>query len=278
MNRSTQTYVLLVALAALAVVVVIFDLYGYPKIEGGWESYAGLIVLMALTAAAEGAAIRFSAGRAGLSPALITIVTAAQLFGPAVAVVMTAVSEAVGCFAIKKQGAIKSLFNTGQFTFAIGVGSIVYMSLGGTPSASAFDLRVSIIPLAGLIVAYFISNTSLVSGVIALDTNKRFRDVWQEVGPIAFVNDLGSSSFSLLLVFAFASSGIAGLLVLILPLLFVHHSYGVYLQLLRQNKEILQLLVKTIEAKDPYTSGHSLRVARQCRELAEAIDLRPRVV
>ena len=277
MKRSTIVFVSLVTAGALAVSMLIFASFGYPKVTGGLQAYTGLLVLMGLTAAAEGAAMRFSAGRAGLSPALITIVTTVPLFGPSVAVVATALSEAAGCFLVKKQHPIKSLFNTAQFTLAVGLGSFVFMGLGGRPSPNSFDLMGIMLPMGGLIGAYFLTNTSMVSAVIAVDTGKRFRDIWREVGPVAFVNDLGSSSFSLLLVFAFAELGVPGLLVLILPLLFVHHSYGVYLQLQQQNKEILELLVKTIEAKDPYTSGHSLRVARLSRDLAETLGVSPRL-
>ncbi|NIO41954.1 MAG: HD domain-containing protein, partial [Burkholderiales bacterium] len=60
---------------------------------------------------------------------------------------------------------------------------------------------------------------------------------------------------------------------MILPLVFVQHAYGIQIKLLKQNKEILELLVKTIEAKDPYTSGHSLRVAQFSRELAVCLGL-----
>lgn len=280
MKRRTELYVLAVAITSIGVAIYIFASYGLPIVKGGFQSYAGLALLMALTAAAEGTAMRFSAGRgrAGLSTALIPIVTTVPLFGPSVAVASTAVAEAVGCFALKKQPPIKSLFNTAQITLAIGLGSVVFMLLGGKPSAVEFELPQTIIPLGGLIVAYFFTNTTLVSTVIALDAGRPFKHTWRQIGPVGFANDLASSSFSLLLVFAFAELQVAGLLVLVLPLLFVHHSYGVYLQLQRQNKEILELLVKTIEAKDPYTSGHSMRVAKFSRELAETLGVPTRMV
>ena len=58
-----------------------------------------------------------------------------------------------------------------------------------------------------------------------------------------------------------------------LPLFFLQHSYGLQDRLAKQNKEVLEFTIRTIEAKDPYTSGHSVRVASLCRELAEFLGL-----
>jgi putative nucleotidyltransferase with HDIG domain len=161
---------------------------------------------------------------------------------------------------------------------AIGLGSVVYRAFEGPvfyylPGGDKFPFLGTILPLFGLIGVYFVTNMALVSGVLALDTGRPTRDIWRELGPVAFANELASSSFSLFVVFAFVELGVAGPLVVLLPLMFVHHANGVQFKLLKQNKEILELLVKTIEAKDPYTSGHSLRVASQCRQLATALGL-----
>jgi putative nucleotidyltransferase with HDIG domain len=45
------------------------------------------------------------------------------------------------------------------------------------------------------------------------------------------------------------------------------------LQIEQVNKDLLELMVKAIEARDPYTSGHSLRVSRIAGALARTIGL-----
>ncbi len=278
MRRSLLLFVLAVAVAALAVAVLVFGLYGYPVVTDDLRSWGGLFLLMGVTVGAEVAAIRFLIGRASLSIALIPIVATVPLFGPAVAVAATAISEGVAHFLLVKGERVKSVFNTGQFTLAIALGSLVYTALNGPVSSTQFQLGPTIVPFVGLVIVYFVTNTGLVATVVALDTQKRIRDVWREIAPVALANDLASSSLALLVVFAFAGLGISGLLVVLLPLIFVHRSYVLYLKLQKQNKEILELLVKTIEAKDPYTSGHSQRVATLSREIAEVLGLRPRKV
>ncbi len=278
MRRSLLLFVLAVAVAAAAVGVLVFGSYGYPVVPYDLRSWGGLFLLMGVTVGAEVAAIRFLIGRASLSIALIPIVATVPLFGPAVAVAATAISEGVAHFLFVKRERMKSVFNTGQFTLAIAVGSLVYTALNGPVSSTQFQLGPTIVPFVGLVMVYFVTNTGLVATVVALDTQKGIGEVWREVAPVALANDLASSSLALLVVFAFAGLGISGLLVVLLPLIFVHHSYAIYLRLQKQNKEILELLVKTIEAKDPYTSGHSLRVARLSREIAEALGLNARKI
>lgn len=49
-------------------------------------------------------------------------------------------------------------------------------------------------------------------------------------------------------------------------------------QLQQTNQELLELMVAAIEARDPYTSGHSRRVSRNSRLIAQAIGLREKQV
>jgi HD-GYP domain-containing protein (c-di-GMP phosphodiesterase class II) len=63
--------------------------------------------------------------------------------------------------------------------------------------------------------------------------------------------------------------GPIGLILLILPFIALRHVYAMYQGLQESGQELLQVMVKAIEARDPYTSGHSLRV----RELSRAIAL-----
>jgi putative nucleotidyltransferase with HDIG domain len=50
------------------------------------------------------------------------------------------------------------------------------------------------------------------------------------------------------------------------------------LQVERVNRELLELMVKAIEARDPYTSGHSVRVAEYARSVAREFGLPPKHV
>ncbi len=269
MRRKLVSFVSIVTVGALVLAVAI--VMRFPIEVSGVDAWAGVVALTVLTVLGDAMGMR--SGRAVFSVSLIPTVTTVPLFGPAVAVLSTLISRIIAQGLMLRRESIKWAFNASQFALAIGVGSIVYVALGGPIDYTAFHLREMLIPVGGLIVTYFCVNMLLVATVIAIDTQKRVTDIWREIGPLAFANELASSSFSLLVVFAFTELGTAGLLVVLLPLFFVQHAYGIQFKLLKQNQEILELLVKTIEAKDPYTSGHSVRVAQFSRELARALGL-----
>jgi putative nucleotidyltransferase with HDIG domain len=67
--------------------------------------------------------------------------------------------------------------------------------------------------------------------------------------------------------------GSVALIGVVFPLVAVRHVYGLYRQLQESGQELLQLMVKAIEARDPYTSGHSVRVRRLSRTIASELGL-----
>lgn len=60
---------------------------------------------------------------------------------------------------------------------------------------------------------------------------------------------------------------------LAIPLFGVRELYKTNALLQRTNRELLDLMVAAIEARDPYTSGHSRRVAANTRVIAEMLGL-----
>jgi putative nucleotidyltransferase with HDIG domain len=71
---------------------------------------------------------------------------------------------------------------------------------------------------------------------------------------------------------------IGGLLLMLMPLLLIRYSYLSKVQLQQANRDLLKVLIKTIETRDPYTSGHSLRVSQLARLIAEDLGLSRRRV
>jgi putative nucleotidyltransferase with HDIG domain len=71
---------------------------------------------------------------------------------------------------------------------------------------------------------------------------------------------------------------VGGLLAVVLPLLLIRYSYLSASQLQQANRDLLRVLIKAIETRDPYTSGHSLRVSTLAKMIAEDHGLRARLV
>jgi putative nucleotidyltransferase with HDIG domain len=159
---------------------------------------------------------------------------------------------------------------------AVGVGGIAYRALGGYVGFDRFEFH--FIAFAVLVLLFFAVNQASVALAVSVTSDVSVRETWTRIASGSLVYDLVSSSLSLLLCFLFIKLQIFGLAVLVLPLFFVRHMYQMNLQVERVNRELLELMVKAIEARDPYTSGHSVRVAEYARSVAREIGLPPKHV
>ena len=61
------------------------------------------------------------------------------------------------------------------------------------------------------------------------------------------------------------------LVLTVIPLFGLRYSYGTTYELRRLNDDLLELLVKTIEAQDPCALGHSVRVSESAQLIARAM-------
>jgi putative nucleotidyltransferase with HDIG domain len=158
----------------------------------------------------------------------------------------------------------------------VGLGGLVYSALGGHVG---FDkVHVNFVAFAALVLVFFIVNQGTVSLGVSLTTDISLREAWTRIAGDSLLYDLVSSSLAIVLAFLFIQFQIVGLAVLVLPLFFVRHMYQMNLQVERVNRELLELMVKAIEARDPYTSGHSVRVAEYARSVARDLGLPPKHV
>lgn len=271
MKRALTAYVSAVALTAILLAVLIF--LHNPIALHGFKPWSGVVALIALTVLGEGLGVRAIAGQATFSVGLIPTVAMVPLFGPSVALASRVISLVLAQGLMLKWPRVKWIFNSAQLSIAIGLASLVYLALGGPVNYDDFEIFKILPALGGLVITYFVTNMLLVGGVLALDSGRSLKDIWRDIAPVTFANEVASSSYSLFAIFAFIQLEAIGLLVVLLPIFTVHHTYGLQQKLIRQHKEILQFTIRTIEAKDPYTSGHSLRVAFLSRELAKTLEL-----
>ncbi|MEP6729284.1 MAG: HD-GYP domain-containing protein [bacterium] len=179
----------------------------------------------------------------------------------------------------KKKEPLKIIFNCSEIILSYSLGIIVYRTLGGVSLFGLQELSVYAITLlvgVPLVIAYavvFIMNTLQVSHVIALSTNARTMHVWRENN----ASTVGLDIMALPVVFAFAwvysRFGPLFASLLWLPILGIRQMNTANLELAQTNKELLELMVKSIEARDPYTSGHSRRVKEYAIKIARLLGL-----
>jgi putative nucleotidyltransferase with HDIG domain len=140
---------------------------------------------------------------------------------------------------------------------------------------------------------YFIVNSFVVSGVLSLARNVPLKEVWRTNTLWVLGYDLGASSLSILIAWIyirFDASTVQGkifFLLVFLPIIAAKHIYSklntlqsLYDQLDSAHEKLelalreqLEMMVKSIEARDPYTSGHSRRVSALSKAIAYDLGL-----
>jgi HD-GYP domain-containing protein (c-di-GMP phosphodiesterase class II) len=185
----------------------------------------------------------------------------------------------------------KIAFNTAQRGFAVAVAVLLYQALGGgiRPSylleggAEMSLVQREIFLFFVLASTYVVLNMAAVSGAVALSTGRPYREVWHLNVRGILGYDIGASVLSMLVAFAYVKAerlgwGPLALLALALPIIALKHVYALYHSLEKSGQELLELMVKAIEARDPYTSGHSLRVRELSRAIALELELSAREI
>lgn len=184
-----------------------------------------------------------------------------------------------------KREPLKIAFNVGQLVLAAALAILAYRLFGGTgfidgaTGRNAFDLpALELLRGTVLPISFLLLNSILVSGVIAVHDRKNVVSIWRANHGATVVYDLASLPFVFLFAAVYTTWGLFATILVAVPLFGVRHLYRTKRQLERSNQELLQLMVAAIEARDPYTSGHSRRVSDYSRLIAQAIGLPPREV
>jgi hypothetical protein len=170
---------------------------------------------------------------------------------------------------------IKFLFNVAQHVLAVAVAILVYTALGGS---SLLESKVSLVAFVAMFATFMTTNRMVVSGVLSIVNRTSFRRELYTASRSTLLNDI--LAFPLVLIFAvlYARLGYMWSALLALPMVGVRQLYKAVFDLEQINEELLQLMVAAIEARDPYTSGHSQRVARYSRVVARLAGLSARKV
>jgi hypothetical protein len=230
-----------------------------------WNAVAAFAILEFLSAASY-LKLRVGRSEASSSVAFIPYIASLVLFDAGWAVAMAACAELAAEYGVRKKPPIKILFNVGQHVVALSIGSWVYHSLGGVSSLTHFVFAPA--ATASSIVTYFALNSTSVTLVVALSDQLPFDAAWRRIAGPSLVYDVFSSALGPLLAYMYVELQLPGIVLLVLPIFFVRHIYQANIQLEQVNRDLLELMVKTIEARDPYTSGHSVRVAQVAGQLA----------
>src|SRR5262249_52371367 len=103
-----------------------------------------------------------------------------------------------------------------------------------------------------------------------------FDSVIRDISISTIGADMLATPFVFVFAWLYADFGAMAAAAAWVPIVGIRHVNRLNLELEKTNQELLQLMVKSIEARDPYTSGHSRRVSKYAVAIARSLGLSER--
>ena len=273
MSRKVAVFVTLVSIAAALCAAVV----AYAVPPAAPQHVNAVLLLCVLGLIADLLMYRLPHAASG-SIAFIPLLAAA-LISPSLLSVVGIGGVTLIAQLQRRSSFTKATFNVAQLVLSSSVAMLVYYALGGspltlTPQGSVVGGPWSIaLPAAAMMGVYLGINSLTVCFVIALSEGVGVFNVWKQNTLSTLVYNVLSSPIVVVLAVFYLRVGPWGAIVFALPRLGVRQLYKTTLQLGQVSEDLLLFMVKAIESRDPYTSGHSRRVAQYSRIIARAIGL-----
>lgn len=275
MNKLFRAYAAVTVAVAAAALFVAGWHVSATDAERHWNAIAAFLVLGFLS---EASYLKLRVGKAETqsSVAFIPFLAAVMLLDSGWAAVIAGGAVLGVEWVVRRKPPLRIAFNAAQMTLSVLAASWAYAALRGGYSLTEFKLSVA--AMFAAVAAFFLVNTVAVSLAVASWYRENALRAWARIAGASLVYDIVTSLLAPLLAFLYVKWQIPGILFLILPIYFVRHLYQVSLQLEQVNRDLLELMVKAIEARDPYTSGHSQRVSELAESIARQLGLSSKAV
>lgn len=190
------------------------------------------------------------------------------VYGPAVAILVEILS--VIWEILKKNNWYKTLFNAAQYSLSSGLAGVVYISSGGVVGTQ--NIINYLLPAALCALTYCLVNSILVATVISLDSGMSVSKVYRINIKEVIPSYLAEAPMGFIMAIIYVHIGILGILLFFFPLLLARQSFELYTRMRKIYLDTIRTLAATIDAKDPYTLGHSERVSHLAVQLARKLD------
>ena len=258
---------------ALAVVIAAVCWRVFPMHGTGFS----LLVLCAMGVLSSAWREDDIGARIGFSFTSIILLTSVAIVGPAGAAVVGLTAPA---FELRRARWDVRMFNTAMASIIGSLGGIAYRLAGGPVDVgslgSAWDLVLKLgVPLMVADVCQCLINALVLGGVVGLSQGipmRRFVPGMLGTSGPAYIG-YGVIGYLFVILWIPADVGPFSAVLVLAPLFVARWAFGQYGDEQRAHERTLSALVTAVETKDPFTRGHSERIAQLCELIAGALSL-----
>lgn len=270
---NVKLYAYISLLAAMAIMLMLHLIKTYTI-----SDYVLLVVFSLLSAVAETFLIPLpKIGAISVSFALAF--SAILLTNPLTTAIITAAGVAFRCPYVDGRGRVhilnnppyKTLFNISQYIINSSIAAMTYVAVDKIIDVGFVFYN----PVAGTaaLLIYILSNTFFMSELMSILLNEKFSNIWKSSFFGLLINIVMVSLLGIVLAFSYNSYGTGGILLFFIPLLLARYTFKLYIDMRKNYFDTMNVLVRAIEASDPYTSGHSMRVGAYAEAIARQLGL-----
>ena len=258
----------------------------------GIEDWIGLSAFVLLVLLVEAMAVEIYVKETSVSTSVAPLVAGVLLFGPTAAVIL-GLGVALVAFYRQRSQLDRLLFNSSNHVIGGLLAASVVLISGRAFGQWSIPVQLLLTLLAiGLV---YLSTTALVAGAVSLNNRRPFNVIWNErfrwLGPYYLA--MGVVAYALIL--SYVGTGLLGIVVVIVPLLllrfsqkqYIDHTKAIVAQLRESNikltaqaeeisllnEELLLVLARTADMRDPSVMEHSVNVARYGELIAREMGL-----
>lgn len=200
-----------------------------------------------------------SAGGFRLVPSGVLILAIWVLFGPAFTMAMVAVAMLTGDGFIRRRPFLRVCFNSASMAFSAGIAGWIFHVL---PLSDDLTSPLFLLPALLSHVVFSAINMGLLAVVISLSESRRIAEVLQPIFTWHFLSGVVAAPLSCFLIFSYEQAGLWSLVLFGIPLFIVYQTHRLFEEMKSAHKETVAALTTALEADEPYTHGHSYRVAQ----------------
>ena len=252
---------------AVVVAAVLFGLHEPGPSLAALAIFVALVIFTTHMPVQLGAGLELSPGPFVCMAAIVVFVHEHSMLG--VLAVCSLDGVKATDFAPKRWGWIP--FNAGVSGLAYLACAGFYAAFGSLTAHSTLSALLVAVPAA---LTYVAVAWALLLVSYAIEGEHQWRAVLHELAPLG----LEVAPFAILgflLGRLYLGLGPAVMLLVVVPVLIAREMFGSYTRVREAHNETVELLVRALEQKDPYTAGHAGRVAQYAGYVAEELGFGP---